>query len=89
MTTHDLAEMHALPVMCLAEVQNAAPGHDVIAIDEGQFLPGNVFCHVKLSCTADCMHAAAMLMLSSSGAGTGPDSHSLSSAHCYRSGAVR
>lgn len=46
-TTHDLAEMHALPVMSLAEAQNAAPGHDVIAIDEGQFLPG-------AACTLAC-----------------------------------
>ena len=39
-TTHDQADMPAHPVLRLEEVDNAAWHHDVIAIDEGQFLPG-------------------------------------------------
>ena len=38
--THDQSEMKSLPVMRLEEVENAAWHVDVIAIDEGQFLPG-------------------------------------------------
>lgn len=38
--THDQADMPSHPVRMLEEVDNAAWHHDVIAIDEGQFLPG-------------------------------------------------
>ena len=38
--THDQSEMKSLPVIRLEEVENAAWHVDVIAIDEGQFLPG-------------------------------------------------
>ena len=38
--THDHSEMRSIPVLRLEEVENAAWHVDVIAIDEGQFLPG-------------------------------------------------
>ena len=38
--THDQSEMKSIPVMRLEEVENAAWHVEVIAIDEGQFLPG-------------------------------------------------
>ena len=39
-TTHDLSEMHALPVLALAEVHNTVSSFDAVAIDEAQFMPG-------------------------------------------------
>ncbi len=40
--THDLTQLKAVPVETLAEAQNRIWQYDVIAVDEGQFMPGNI-----------------------------------------------
>lgn len=40
--THDRTELKAKAVLTLSEAENAAYSYDIIGIDEGQFLPGNL-----------------------------------------------
>ena len=40
--THDRTELKAKAVLKLSEAENAAYSYDIIGIDEGQFLPGNL-----------------------------------------------
>ena len=46
--THDRTELKAKSVLTLSEAENAAYSYDIIGIDEGQFLPGDLlytYCH--------------------------------------------
>ena len=40
--THDRTELKAKSVLTLSEAENAAYSYDIIGIDEGQFLPGDL-----------------------------------------------
>ena len=53
LSTHDHTRMAAKAVSALAEVANAAWHYDVIAIDEGQFFPGE---HTPKDTTLAAMH---------------------------------
>ena len=41
--THDLTQLKAHPVETLGEAHNRVWQYDVIAVDEGQFMPGIVY----------------------------------------------
>lgn len=40
MVTHDRTEIRALPATALQQVENSVWSYEVVAIDEGQFMPG-------------------------------------------------
>lgn len=42
LTTHDMVHMAAKSVAALTEADNTVWHYDVVAVDEGQFFPGNI-----------------------------------------------
>ena len=59
--THDRTELKAKSVLMLSEAENAAYSYDIIGIDEGQFLPGDLLQKTRIllpGCSEACLHVA-------------------------------